>query len=328
MESTEFNINLDSLFKSFDQSIMLEEDVMEAAKNDEPDNEKLLKKVKTVVEKTKERLNKLFETLIKMIRDYTSKIQNYIRETVARKELKKQIAEIKRLGETNKTIEMIDVWAYEAVLIEFTKVMSTLCEQWTKEYAKSGKKYKDGIVFVNKCNKTYDSYSQKLQSIKSKKVKCRSDRAIQWIEDNIDANGNIINNLHRYMITLEDCKKSINSVSAKMVKYNEVNDYLESNDEVGKFSVIMHNTTSFIKNNGDWVLLYTLTVASTIASSLLSMSSIKDSVNGALYDDDVKTATGKDKAKMASILSKVGTGATVAGAAKQLKDKHDRRYSI
>lgn len=217
----------------------------------------------------------LIKTIVKMLSKAMKTLSDKITKKIKAQKVKSEVKRLKKMlaAYGDKPVMFMDVWEYESVFTESVKVLTNYVDSFLKSYEKDGKGLLASTNFLDKCQKTMDSYQEKLDTIKKKKVEAKASKILKWIDRNVDEKGMCKGVMKRYMYDLEKTQEKIKGIEEKVDVFLKKNDYIR--DPKG-FNEFMHNTTRYVAKNVDWISMYAISAVSAL-TSFISKSTLKGS---------------------------------------------------
>lgn len=241
--------------------------------------------------KVAKRLAKMIGTLIEQLKKYLTKITAKINEKMQSVKFKAAIKRVKRI-KSSKPIKFIDVWKLEKEIKAEARELSVLCSSWTKSYVKKGKGMMAANKFEDACNHIIRKHEEKIDQIKKTKEEFPANKVRDWLLKNTNNKGDVFGVLRLYVKDIERSKALLEEVHEKKEIFIDRTGY--DNGPLS-FSKVMHNTTSYVKRNSDWLGLFFISSVLQIGASAAKYSDLLDQEEQIMVDENDEEKARLDK---------------------------------
>jgi len=238
-----------------------------------------------------DKLVSMVSSLIKRIRDGINKMRSKISKKLNDASFKIKIAKIRNC-KVDKEVEFVDVWKFEHVFKKEVREICHLCEEWTKNYDKSGASVSKANKFENKYKYIVNKYEAELEKIKKTKIKVSSLKLKKWLLQNTQPNGDPAGMLFIYTQRLEKCEATLKEVSEKKKEFIANTGY---DNGPASFTKFITNSSIYIKRNSDWLSMIALSSIAVFTSMMLEHSDKKDIGKNYKPDHTEKEIQDRDK---------------------------------
>lgn len=167
--------------------------------------------------KTKKTMKEFFSRIIAsiqtLIREIQIKIDSAVREKGVTKNLSRLKLEMKVKKEIGaKKVEMMDVWKYQSIYIDMNSRLWKYIQRFTKmDYTSTKQIDRD----LRDYESIVETYQGKLEDISENKIEVPIEKAMQFVDDNLNGNSKVIKTLNETITEFKRMEQLVENIKIR-----------------------------------------------------------------------------------------------------------------